>query len=346
MISFPRARGVAVPLAGVNRAVAGALLALAAGLAWADTVKADPIPIDAAAVRLDMEKPDRETVGKLTYAGGVSLLSPDQRFGGWSAMTVSADGTRLVAISDLGWRMTATIARQDGRIVGLMEVDMASLAGLDGKPIAGDKQGADAEAMARFPDGGIAVAFEHDHRVWRYPPAPDDGDPLQGIPVPIPVPPELFKADANGGLEALEVLPDGSLVGFAEDLKDKRGHHTGWIFGGPTAAPRPLRLGATGSFKPTDLKRLPSGDFLLLERRYSVVGGPGARLSVIEAASLEGTKLIRTRELAQLVPNLTVDNFEALGLWQDAAGGQYAIILSDDNFSPVQRTLLMEFKLP
>jgi hypothetical protein len=323
----------------------GATLALA--LTLAGPALADPAPVDAAAVRLDPENPERETVGKLSYVGGVSLLSPDQRFGGWSGMVASPDGSKLTAISDIGWRMSATIARQDGRIVGLMEIDLAPLAGLDGKPIAGDKENADAEGMALMPDGGIAVGFERLHRVWHYPAARDGTDPLLGVPVAIETPAALAKAGANGGLEALEALPDGSLVGFAEDLPDGKGHHTGWIFGGPAATqPRTLHLDAIGIFKPTDLKRLPSGDLLLLERRYTVTGGPGARLSIIEAAALDGTKPIRSHELAQIPANLTVDNFEALGVWQDAKGGQFAIILSDDNFSAVQRTLLMEFKLP
>jgi len=334
---------VDVRLRGAEGYFGAALVALI----LAGPTLADPIPIDAAAVRLDPGKPERDTVGKLTYAGGVSLLSPDQRFGGWSAMVVSPDGAKLTAISDIGWRMTATIARQDGRIVGLMEVDLAPLAGLDGKPIAGDKENADAEGMALLPDGGIAVAFERQHRVWHYPAARDGADPLLGVPVPIETPAALAKAEANGGLEALEALPDGSLVGFAEELPDGKGHHTGWIFGGPAAAqPRTLRLDAIGIFKPTDLKRLPSGGLLLLERRYTVAGGPGARLSIIDAAALDGAKPIHSRELAQIPADLTVDNFEALGVWQDAKGGQYAIILSDDNFSAVQRTLLMEFKLP
>lgn len=335
-----------VPAADRRPRAVAALAAGLIGLACALPARADPVAVDAAAVRLDPEKPDRETVGKLAYMGGVSLLSPDQRFGGWSGMAVSADGTKLTAISDIGWRMTATIARQDGRIVGLMEVDLAPLAGLDGKPIAGDKELADAEAMALLPDGGIAVAFERQHRVWHYPALRDGTDPLLGVPTPIPTPADLAKAEDNGGLEAMEALPDGRLVGFAEELSDRRGNHMGWIFGGTAATPSPLKLEATGIFKPTDLKRLPSGDLLLLERRYTVAGGPGARLSIIEAAALDGTKPIRSRELAVIPAQLTVDNFEALGVWQDAAGQTYALILSDDNFSAVQRTLLLEFKLP
>ena len=51
-------------------------------------------------------------------------------------------------------------------------------------------------------------------------------------------------------------------------------------------------------------------------------------------------------ELAQLVPPFTVDNFEGLAVFPDKRGGTIIYILSDDNFNPLQRTLLLQFRLP
>ena len=51
-------------------------------------------------------------------------------------------------------------------------------------------------------------------------------------------------------------------------------------------------------------------------------------------------------ELARLAPPYTVDNFEGLAVFPDKRGGTIIYILSDDNFNPLQRTLLLQFRLP
>ena len=41
-------------------------------------------------------------------------------------------------------------------------------------------------------------------------------------------------------------------------------------------------INRNGSFKPTDLSALPSGDIILLERSYSPIKGAAARISLIK----------------------------------------------------------------
>ena len=49
-------------------------------------------------------------------------------------------------------------------------------------------------------------------------------------------------------------------------------------------------------------------------------------------------------EIARLAPPLTVDNMEALAIRREG-GRTFIYLASDDNFSPLQRTLLMKFEL-
>ena len=49
-------------------------------------------------------------------------------------------------------------------------------------------------------------------------------------------------------------------------------------------------------------------------------------------------------ELSAIEPPLTVDNFEGLAV-REEAGRTFLYIVSDDNFSGSQRTLLMKFEL-
>lgn len=64
----------------------------------------------------------------------------------------------------------------------------------------------------------------------------------------------------------------------------------------------------------------------------------------IVQVALDGTR----RELATLRPPLTVDNFEGLAVREEGAEANrrtFLYIVSDDNFSSGQRTLLMKFEV-
>ena len=56
--------------------------------------------------------------------------------------------------------------------------------------------------------------------------------------------------------------------------------------------------------------------------------------------------MLNSITLAELSLPLSVDNFEALAVRPDGAGGWHLFLLSDDNFNPLQRTLLLQFQLP
>lgn len=314
-------------------------------LAVAAPARAAEVAVEAHAIPLDPAHPDATKVGRLDYVGGLTLLSDDPRFGGWSSMVLSPDGRHIVLISDMGWWLTAEIARDGDRLTGLSHVEIGALPATDGRPLGGDKLGGDAESMALLPDGSILVGFEQQHRIQHYPAKADGSLPLRGLPDLLPIPPDLAKAPANGGLEALDAWPEGGYIGFSEELMDGEGHHRGWLFGAGDKAIRPLSLAAVSDFRPTDLRMLPGGDALLLERRYDMIRGPGARLSILRAGEIAaGT--IAGDELARLPAEMNTDNYEALGVWRDGSGHTRALILSDDNFNPLQRTLMLEFILP
>ena len=50
-------------------------------------------------------------------------------------------------------------------------------------------------------------------------------------------------------------------------------------------------------------------------------------------------------ELARLEPPLTIDNFEGIAITRGAGSGARLYIVSDDNYSILQRTLLLMFEL-
>ena len=146
-----------------------------------------PLQIRSTSVPFKLDDKQADRIGRLRWRGGIAMAANSRNFGGWSDLQVTPDGHRLTAISDEGGWLTATID-YDGQanLSGLSNGRMGQLRGLDGKPIE-SKAEADAEAMARLPDGSWLVSFERRHR-----PLPrGDGEGCD-LPKPITIPPDHY----------------------------------------------------------------------------------------------------------------------------------------------------------
>src|SRR5690606_2935132 len=100
-----------------------------------------------------------------------------------------------------------------------------------------------------------------------------------------------------------------------------------------------------GLFRPSDATILPEGDVLVLERRFTWIGGLASRLVRIPAADVTPGAVLRGAEVARIEPPLTVENYEGIATRRAADGTDLVYLVSDDNFNPLQRTLLMMFAL-
>ncbi len=236
---------------------------------------ADDIAISASQVPLDGDDLTRITLGKLTYRGGLSLTSPDRRFGGLSGLLVLEGGKGIVAISDAGWWVTARLVHdRDGKLIDVADGKLGPLRDPSGRPLRGKVRG-DAESLTPLSDG-LAVGFERNHRIWRY---PYGSAPFAAPPVPVPSPPGLRRAPANLGLESLAALPDGRLFALTEGLASGPGTLQGWIGEGPGLTVwHKFDWVRHGAFAPSDATTLPDGGLLVLERRYTLIGGVAARI--------------------------------------------------------------------
>ena len=314
-------------------------MAMALAIVGAAVAGAEPIEIETARVRLNAEEPALDRVGALRFLGGLRLRSDDRRFGGLSGLSVSADGKRLVAVSDRGDWFTADLVHDgEGRLIDLEHAEMTPLAGLDGQPLA-DKSWADAEAVERLADGGYVVSFEHRHRLWRY-----DG-PHHGPARPFTTRPilGLSTVPANGGIEAVAVLAGGALLAVTEDAELGVARVRGWLVDGDRAMA--LSYARDGRFKPTDLAVLPAGDVIALERRFIPPFSIAARLRIIPARAIGPGATLKGREIARLARPFTVDNMEGIAAVPEADGGALIYLVSDDNFNPLQNTILLMFRL-
>ncbi|WP_156679094.1 esterase-like activity of phytase family protein [Sphingomonas profundi] len=290
--------------------------------------------IRATAVALDRADPARVRVGRLRYLGGWELASSDSRFGGLSAM-VWNDG-RLLATSDAGTLFDIGFARgvPMGRVRGPLPAGPGDGLG---------KSDRDAESMTRDPaTGRIWIGFEYHNAVWRY----DAG----AVRAQAHAEPAAMRGwPQNEGPEAMVRLRDGRFLIFSEGGAGPERSTALLLFGHDPveAGPPPILAGyrAPAGYKVTDATELPDGRLLLLHRRVSLMQGLTAIVGLFDPATIRAGHASAAVEIAQLVPPLTVDNMEAMAVSRE--GGRLILwIASDDNFSPLQRTLLMKFALP
>ncbi len=298
---------------------------------------AEPIEITAMPLAPHADPPAATEL--LEYLGGFELSSGSGGWGGISGASVAPDGGVLTAVTDMGrWYRLRLRHDADGRLTGIEASDSGRLRDEDGKPLKGKGVG-DAEGLAVAADGGFYVTFEGWHRLWRYRPA---SDPLRAKARYVRPPKGMASLPLNNGVEAAAVLPDGRLVLLSEGGLTEAGDRRGWLGDGKRWSE--IALAPTAEFKPTDLAALPSGDLLLLERRVSLFGGFVARLSAIPAATIAPGARLAGRELAIIAEPLPADNFEALAARPAPDGSILIYLLSDDNFSAMQRTLLLQFR--
>jgi len=300
---------------------------------------ADPLDLTVTPLPLDPEDPNRTSVGALAWRGTLELASDHPRFGGLSGLLLEPDGERLLAVSDAGHWVSARLRLDDrGFLVGVEDAEIDVLRDVDNRPLAGKRAG-DAEALTRLGDGTSLVAFEQVHRIWRYPAGPGGlGQQAQAFPTPQ----EVDRLEGNNGLEALTELPNGRLLALTEDDGDTP-TIPGFLW--QDGQWSEIALVRRRPYLPTGATVLPWGDVLVLERRFSLLGGLGIQIRRIPLADIKPGATLEGEVLAELGPPMIYDNMEGIAAQAEPGGGVRIYVISDDNFNVAQRTLLMSFWL-
>jgi len=315
---------------------AGGSLGGLAGLALAACAAAQtPVPLT------DLQP--GQQFGAATARGGV-VLPPD--VGGVSAIDVAADGASALLISDRGGWVTVALSYDGGGdLAGAAVTARGRLIGPDGKALA-RKVRSDAEGLARLADGTLLVSFERDHRLLAYPPA---APPFSRPPRVLAAPAALDDGPRNGGLEALAVLSDGRLLALAEQTTaagfgaDLGAAWLGTLDGGVNW--QPLARRRSDGFRPSGAATLPGGDVIVLERRFIPPAGLSARLVRVPARTIVPGATLAGIELARLGPPDIAENFEGIAA-RATPDGTHVYVVSDDNFSPLLRSVLLMLEVP
>ena len=269
--------------------------------------------------------------GAAVYVGTYVWRDPGADFGGFSGFDLQADGVSYVAVSDRSTLLAGVLTRDaHGAVIG---------AGIDFRGVLGRQRGkvklgkvGDSEGLAFDPAGGTFVSFEGGSRIVRYPELGGPADPVPG--------PDAFAGfPSNEGLEALACDADGVLYTIPEHA----------MLRGPAFPVYRYRAGlwdrafaipATRSFVPVGADVGPDGFLYVLERDFLGIRGFASRVVRFDLLALGPEE-----ELLRTAPGIH-DNLESIAVWRDTAGDLRLTMISDDNFSLLQQTQLVDYRLP
>ena len=279
----------------------------------------------------------------LTFVGGLELSSDEPLFGAFSSFRFLADD-RFLGIFDTGYWIEGTVRRDpDGRLIGLDGVSLAAM--LDESGRESRKMLVDAESLA-LRDGEVYVGFEQRHRVVQYAPVSALHEARPSAPLALPF--DTGALRNNGGLETLVVAPSESVLGpalvaISEKSVDQNGNNIAGILDGSLQGE--FRVRPRDGFDITDGVFLPNGDLVLLERRFAISTGVAMRLRRIAADAIRPGAIVDGEVILEADHASQIDNMEGIDARSADDGSVRLTLVSDDNHSLLQRTLMLEFRL-
>lgn len=327
----------------VRRTIALLLLILLVGTTWGRSrlIQRDPVlsmtfrPIP---VR---DRADYQAhLGAFRFEAAWRMVSPSTNFGSYSALLAMPD-RRFLAISDDGMflRFAAPNDSRAGIVAGPI------LAG--GKR---DKSDRDIESATRDPHtGNIWIALEGTNAVYML------RSDLRTVRMRRPQ--AIAGWGVNSGPEAMTRMADGRFVLLREAFTGmlERQHHDAAIFeGDPTynGPMPPVRswhfvFDGPAGFSPTDMAQMPDGRLLILMRRliWPMPQRFAGRLAIGDPRDIRPGRVWKVRQVARLASSMPVDNFEGIAVVPGRNGRLTVWLISDDNFSALQSTVLWKLSV-
>lgn len=305
-----------------------------------------PVKIDVKSRKIPSFNPRDEThlrYGSLEFRSGLVLTSPHRGFGGLSGFGLDKKGEQFLAISDKGEWFMGRLTYSGRNLTGLADVMAAPMLGSDGKKIT-SRGWFDTESLT-LDGSNVYVGIERANQILRFD-FGKGGIRSRGEAVPLPA--GVSNLPFNKGLESLVFVPKGqplaeTLIAISERGLDAAGNIIGFLIGGPS--PGQFTVKRTKNFDISDAMLLPSGDLLLLERKFSMLEGVGIRIRRVPLASLKPDAIIDGPTIFDVDLGYEVDNMEGIDSHVTPEGETVLTMVSDDNFSMIQRTLILQFTL-
>jgi hypothetical protein len=278
-------------------------------------------------------QPPPARIGVLELVGAYELRSGDRDFGGISSARRVGDTLYLLSdrstLFEIAWSQVGL--RGPGASLPLRASH--HLTTFHGDPL-------DAEALAILDGGATMVGDESDGRVLRY---ARSGGPREGKPIRLP---RAFTEGGalNRGLETLVLVASWGLLAILEGAVSDDALHPATLVD-EDGQQRSFTYRAQSGFQVTDADV--AGDWLLvLERKLSLFAGWRSRVVAVPVNDLDPARdgPLAGRELATISGSTLGENYEGLAASVDPDGDLAIILVSDNNFTAVQRTQLLELR--
>lgn len=288
--------------------------------------RAGALQMSATSIELG-ERLDAEThLPQASFVGGWHLTSDDPNFGGLSGLDSFPSGN-LLAVTDEG----AFVWINMDEAGAPASAHIAYMRGVDGQFIAG-KGEKDAEGLS-LSEGLALVSFERNHRVVafdlegcgtnaRAADLAQLGDRISGM---------TRDMEENGGAEGLSIQPETGELLLGIETTDV-GKPLAQLMDNRVAS-IVTQLADGRAPRITGIDHL--GEQLFVVRRDFQ---PGYGNTIVVQRMQRGY----TETLIHLDPDVTVDNFEGIAAVETETGIRLWLV-SDNNFSKTQRTLLFAF---
>jgi hypothetical protein len=296
---------------------------------------------------------EREGIrGELAITGAWELSASSPFFGGFSALVNSGANTEtgaLLAGSDKGWTLDIPLVSGEPVQAGMEFIYFATRRNSFREMI-------DLEAMARDPETGtLWTAYEGFNAVQR---DRIDGESARSAPT------QMRGWSANSGPEAMARLMDGRFIILAEGpgwIAEAASEGSGRERAEQTTRPGLLfasdpieastatafRVSTPPNYSPVDATALPDGSVLILLRRLqiSIPATFDAAIMRADPGDIEEGGEWTGEIIAKLEGPLFGENFEGIAYVPNAGSGAVYLI-SDDNLSMFQRSLLVRLEWP
>lgn len=270
---------------------------------------------------------------KITPVARLELGSPSDAFGGLSGFEIDAQGDHFWSISDTGVLFQGRLLRDsETRQLTGAEITSETLLQMDSPTPRSEKALRDTEGLALAPNARLLVTTETVNRLLSFaaPGARPDRSDL----------PDVGTNLSNRGFEALAVSQTGGIYVLPETSGSlrtpfpllKRSTDQTWetVFEVPRS----------GNFRPVGADFGPDGNLYLLLRSFNGIAFASriARIRFSDETPM-AYELLYASRYGQF------DNLEGLAVWQVGPEDLRITAVSDNNFSPLQSTHIIEFSL-